>query len=166
MAAADDDGSSGQQWGRRTMSAVDDKGMQDCVADYKWVGTTVVRDTRDCWVAMMAAMVEDGGGDNDGDGGKQRWWTTKAADDNGSQDWAADYDGEGWVWAARDGGGSRVVMMDAAKMMAVEDSGGGQQQWWWRTTAVDNGSRQRWLARSGSRIQRGRSRVDGEQQWH
>jgi hypothetical protein len=63
------------------MLAVDDKGMQNCVADYNWRGTTVARDARDCRVAIIAATVEDGSGNNDGDGGKQRWWTTKAADD-------------------------------------------------------------------------------------
>jgi hypothetical protein len=50
-----------------------------------------------------------------------------AADDNGSQDWSADYDGEGREWAARDGGDSGVAMMAAAKMAAAVDSGGGQQ---------------------------------------
>ncbi len=66
--------------------------------------------------------------DNDGNGGRQRWRTTTAADDDGSQDWVADYDGEGREWAARDGGGSGVTMMAAAKMAAAVDSGGGQQQ--------------------------------------
>jgi hypothetical protein len=63
--------------------------------------------------------------DNDGDGGQQRWQTTMAADDDGLQDWAADYDGEGRERAARDGGDSGVAMMAAAKMTAAEDSGGG-----------------------------------------
>ncbi len=36
--------------------------------------------------------------DDNSDGGGRRRWTT-AADDNGTQDWAADYNGEGWEWA-------------------------------------------------------------------
>ncbi len=51
-----------------------------------------------------------------------------AADDNGLQDWVADYDGEGRERAARDDGDSGVAMMAAAKMAAAVDSGGGQQQ--------------------------------------
>ncbi len=49
---------------------------------------------------------------------------TTVADDNGLQDWAADYDGEGQERAVRDGRDSRVSMMAAAKMAAAEDSGG------------------------------------------
>jgi hypothetical protein len=67
-----------------------------------------------------------------------------AADDNGLQDWVADYDGEGRERAVRDGGDSRMAMMAAAKMAAVEDSGGGRQQRWlaasMRAAAADNGS--------------------------
>jgi hypothetical protein len=68
--------------------------------------------------------------DNNGDGGQQRWRMMMAADDDGLQDWAADYDGEGQEQAARDGRYSGVVIMAAAKMavtkMAVaEDSGNG-----------------------------------------
>ncbi len=37
------------------------------------------------------------------------------------QDWAADYDGEGKEWVAREGGDSRVAMMAAA----VDGGGGG-----------------------------------------
>ncbi len=47
------------------------------------------------------------------------------ADDNGSQDWAADYDGEVGEQAARDSGDDGVALMAAAKMAAVEDSSGG-----------------------------------------
>jgi hypothetical protein len=47
------------------------------------------------------------------------------ADDNGLQDWVADYDGEGQERAARDSRDSGVVMMIAAMMTAAEDSGGG-----------------------------------------
>ncbi len=63
-----------------------------------------------------------------------------AADDNSSQDWAADYDGEGRERVARDGGDSGVAMMAAAKMAAAEDYGGGQQQQWRWTTAAEDGS--------------------------
>ncbi len=66
-----------------------------------------------------------------------------AADDDGSQDRAADYDGEGQERAVRDGGDSGVAMMAAAKMTAVEDSGGGRQQRWlaasMRVAVADNG---------------------------
>ncbi len=48
-----------------------------------------------------------------------------AGDDNGLQDWVADYDREGQERAGRDGGDRGVVMMAAAKMAAVDDSGGG-----------------------------------------
>jgi hypothetical protein len=50
---------------------------------------------------------------------------TTAADDNGLQDQAVDYDGEGRERAVSDGGDSRVAMMAAAKMAAAEDSGSG-----------------------------------------
>jgi hypothetical protein len=69
---------------------------------------------------MTAAEAEDGGGgqrwrrittmvmaDNDnGNGGQQQWqWqTTTAADDNGTQDRAADYEGEGEERAANNNG--------------------------------------------------------------
>jgi hypothetical protein len=46
------------------------------------------------------------------------------ADDNGTWDWAAEYDGEGRDWAARDDRDSRVAMM----AVAVEGGGGGQGQ--------------------------------------
>ncbi len=80
-------------------------------------------------------------------GGRQRWRTTTArrtmiaAEGNCRQDWAADYNGEGQEWAAREGGDSGVAMMAAA----AEDSGGGRQ---WRrlmTTGMadNNSSRQK-----------------------
>jgi hypothetical protein len=47
------------------------------------------------------------------------------ADDDGSRDWAANYDGEGRELVVRDGGDSGVAMMAATKMAAAEDSGGG-----------------------------------------
>jgi hypothetical protein len=46
-------------------------------------------------------------------------------DEDGLQDQAADYEGEGQVRAARDGVDSGVVMMAAVKMAATEDSNGG-----------------------------------------
>jgi hypothetical protein len=53
----------------------------------------------DSGVVMMAAVVEDCGG-----GRRQRRRTMIAADDNGMQDWAAYYKGDGQERAARDGG--------------------------------------------------------------
>ncbi len=46
------------------------------------------------------------------------------AEDDDTQDWGADCNGEGQERAVRDGGDIGVVMMAAM----VEDSGGGQQQ--------------------------------------
>jgi hypothetical protein len=34
--------------------------------------------------------------DNKGDGGQWRWQTMVVVDNNGTQDYVADYDGEGW----------------------------------------------------------------------
>jgi hypothetical protein len=65
-----------------------------------------------------------------------------AVDDNGSQDYAAGYDGEGQERAARDGKKSRVAMMAVVKTVAAEDNSSGQQQGWWRTMVANNGSRQ------------------------
>jgi hypothetical protein len=59
--------------------------------------------------------VEDGGG-----GQRRRRRTMKATENNGMQDWVADYDREEQERAAREGGDSGVAMMDAA----VEDGGG------------------------------------------
>jgi hypothetical protein len=52
-----------------------------------WEGA--VRKSGDSRVVMMAAAMEDGGG-------RQQWQrqTTTAADENGMQDWAADYKGD------------------------------------------------------------------------
>jgi hypothetical protein len=67
---------------------------------------------------------------------------TTAADNDGLQDWVADYDGEGREWAAREGRDSGVVMMAAAKMAASEDSGSGGRQWQrWGMMVADNGGR-------------------------
>jgi hypothetical protein len=40
--------------------------------------------------------------DNDGNGGRRWWRTTTVADDDGLQDRAVDYDGEGRERAVRD----------------------------------------------------------------
>ncbi len=54
---------SGQQWQRQTMSAADDKSIQDWAADYNGEGQEqAARDGGDSRVAMMAAATEDGGG--------------------------------------------------------------------------------------------------------
>ncbi len=58
-----------------------------------------VRDDRDSGVVMMAAAAKDGGSR-----GQQQRRTTTAAEDNGMQDWVADYKGDGQEWAKRDGG--------------------------------------------------------------
>ncbi len=76
-------------------------------------------------MVMMAVAVEDGGGG-------LRWQrrTTIAADDNGMQDRAADYNGEGQEWSAREGRESRVVMMAAvAEDAAADNNGSGGQRW-------------------------------------
>jgi hypothetical protein len=59
---------------------------------------------------------------------------TTVADDDGTQDWVADYNGERQEQAARDGRDSRVAMIAAA----VEDDIGGQQQQWQMSTMADN----------------------------
>ncbi len=112
---------------------VDNDSTQDWVVDCNGEGQErVVRDGGDIKVVMMAMAVEDGGG-------RQRWQrqTMIAAEDNGMQDWAADYNGEGQERAAREGRDSREVMMTA-----VAEHGSGGQQWWrWATTAMaDNNS--------------------------
>ncbi len=60
-----------------------------------------------------------------------------AADDDGLQDPAADYDGEGRERTVRDGRDSGAVMMAMATMVAAEDRGGGQQWQRWQITAAD-----------------------------
>ncbi len=80
----------------------------------------VVRDSGDSRVVMMAAAGEDGGS-----GRWRRRQTMTAADNNGMQDQAADYDGEGQERAARDGKDSRVTMMAAV----AEDDSGGRRRW-------------------------------------
>ncbi len=56
-----------------------------------------MRDSRDSRVVMMAAAAEDGGG-----GRRRQRRTTTAANDNGMQDWAADYKGDGQERLVRD----------------------------------------------------------------
>ncbi len=95
----------------------DNNDTQDWVADCDGEGRErVVRDSGYSGVVMMAAAVEDGGS-------RRQWqrWTTIAAEDNGMQDRAADYDGEGQERAAREGGDTEVAMM----AVAAVDGGGG-----------------------------------------
>ncbi len=67
---------------------------------------------------MMAVAVKDSSGV-----WQRRRRITIAVENNGMQDWAADYDREGQEQVAREGGDSRVAMMAAG----AEDGGGGQQ---------------------------------------
>ncbi len=57
-----------------------------------------MRDGGDSRVVMMAVVVEDGGG-----GRQQQRQTMTVADNNGMQDWAEDYKGDGQEPEARDG---------------------------------------------------------------
>jgi hypothetical protein len=59
--AADEDDGGGQQWGQTATVAVDDKDMQDQVADYNREKTPVASDAGESRVGMMAVMVENGG---------------------------------------------------------------------------------------------------------
>ncbi len=86
-------------------------------------------------------------------------------DDDGSQDGAVDYDGEGREQAMRDGGDSGVAMMVAVKMAAAEDSGGRRQQRWltasMRAAAADDGVdgivfRKEWYRKTGKEVMEGR----------
>jgi hypothetical protein len=79
---------------------VDNNDMRDWAADCDGEGQErVVRDCGDSGVVMMAAVAEDGGVG-------RRWCrrTMTVADNNGMQDWAADYEGDGQERVARDGG--------------------------------------------------------------
>ncbi len=65
-----------------------------------------------------------------------------AAEENGMQDWAADYGGEGKERVAREGGNSGVALM----ALAAEVGSGGRRWHWWKTTAMaddNSGRRQR-----------------------
>jgi hypothetical protein len=70
---------------------------------------------------MIAAAAEDRCG-----GQQQQWQTTTTVENDSTQDWVADYDGEGQEQVARDGRDSRVGMM----AVVAEDRGGRQQQQW------------------------------------
>ncbi len=74
----------------------DDNDTRDWAADCNGEGRAV-RDGRDSGVVMMAAAGEDGG-----EGKRQQSQTTTVADNNGMQDSAVDYKGDGQEWAARD----------------------------------------------------------------
>jgi hypothetical protein len=63
-------------------------------------------------------------------------------EDDDTQDWVADCDGEGQERAVRDGRDSRVVMM----AVVVEDGGGGQQRRRWTTITAENNGLQDWVA--------------------
>jgi hypothetical protein len=60
-------------------AVVDDKGMQDWVADFNGEGTAMASNARDSGVAMMTAMVKDGGGRQQ----PQQRMTTVVDDDGG-----------------------------------------------------------------------------------
>ncbi len=82
------------------MTVADDDNMHDWVADCDGEGRErAVRDGGDSGVVMMAAAAEDGSG-----GQQRQRQTMTAADNNGMQDWVADYEGDGQERAARDGG--------------------------------------------------------------
>jgi hypothetical protein len=109
---------------------VDNEDMQDWVADCNGEGReSTVRDSRDSGVVMMAVAVENGGS-----GQQRRRRTAIAVEDNGMQDWMAEYDKEGKEQVAREGGDSGLAMMAAV----VEGDGGGRL---WRRrmmTVADN----------------------------
>jgi hypothetical protein len=75
------------------------------------------------------------------------------AEDNDTQDWAANCDGEGQERAVRDGRDSRVVMMDGAA-----EYGSGAQRWrqWARTAMADDdsGGQQRQRMTTARKIER------------
>jgi hypothetical protein len=83
---------------------------------------------------MTAAAVEDSGG-----GRRWRQWTTRgrttmaALDNKGTQDWVADYNGEGTT-VSRDAGDSGVAMMAAT----VEDGCGKRRRRQRTKTVADN----------------------------
>ncbi len=95
----------------------DEEDTQDWAVDCNGEGQErAMRDSRDSRVVMMAVAVEDGGSVQ-----RRRRWTTIVAEDNGMQDRAADYDGEGKERVAREGRDSGLAMMAAA----AEGGGGG-----------------------------------------
>ncbi len=77
---------------------VDDDNMRDWAADSNGEGQErAVGDGRDSGVVMMAAAMEDGSGRR-----QRQKQTTAVGDNNGMQDWATDYKGEGQERAERD----------------------------------------------------------------
>jgi hypothetical protein len=73
------------------MTVADNSNTQDWAADCNGEGREwAVRDGRDSGVVMMAAVAEDGSGRR-----QQQRRTMTVVDDNGMQDWAGDYNGEG-----------------------------------------------------------------------
>ncbi len=124
------------------MTVADDNNTQDWAAVCDGEGRErAVRDGGESGVVMMAVAVEDGGS-----GQRRQRRTMIAAEDNGMQDWVADYNREGQEWVAREGEDSRVVMMAAAveddRMTAVDNDGYGGRQQWRRTKAADDDSTQ------------------------
>ncbi len=110
---------------------VDNNDTQDWVVDCDGEGQKrAVRDDRDSRVVIMAVVVEDGGKLH------QQRRTRIVAEDNGMQDWAADYNGKGQERAAREGGDSRVAMM----AVAAEDGGSriGWRRWMTMAMAEDD----------------------------
>jgi hypothetical protein len=86
---------------------------------------------------------------------------TMVADDNNTQDWAADFNGEGQKRAVRDSGDSGVVMMAAA---AEHGSGGQQWRQWAMTVMVNNdsGGQQRQQMTTACKIKRWTTRENEE----
>jgi hypothetical protein len=81
-------------------TVADNNDTRDWAVDCNGKGQErAVRDGRDSRVVMMAAEAEDGSG-----GWRWQRRTTTVADNNGVQDWVADYEGDELEWAARDGG--------------------------------------------------------------
>jgi hypothetical protein len=92
-----------------------------------------------------------------------------AADNNGMQDWAADYKGDGQEQVARDGRDMEwQLRLWRWKVAAVDNVGRGQQQRQrqTKTAADDKGSGQQRHVRLGDGLQGGRRRVGSKQQWH
>jgi hypothetical protein len=71
MAAAAEEGVSGQRQQRRTTKVADNNGMQDWAEDYEVDGQDRRREMAETW-----------SGDDSCGGGRWRRWTTMAADDN------------------------------------------------------------------------------------
>ncbi len=105
MAAVDNGGEGGhrQQWTTTackirqwTMKGMDKSGQQETAETQSGDDGCSGGSWRQ-WKSMAAE-------EDDGNGGQREGWTTKAADDNGTQDRAADYKGEGGERAANKNG--------------------------------------------------------------